>query len=207
MNILKKLTPVYLAASLLISGCTTVPKGVYSKETEIASNKRIEFKIDERAETLDQMISVSENIEEGFGYINRFNAIKAELKRNPNYDSGKDIKSLVEKVERSDLRNKFSLSNQIKDFSYYRYDTVQTKLECAVPEKVINYTSGGLFIYGAVQVYSEDGNITSAILSFIGAGLLYILGDDVLIGDMDKKKTKNQKVLINPYHGTIKVIF
>ncbi len=210
---LKKAVTLPLVVSMLLSGCATSTQ-ITGRSS--APQKRAVVSQD-YPRTFDDLYNKVHQKEEAIGYIKRLEDIKYKTEKQSWYDPRDDIVSLVDDIESSNIAEKKSLADTVKNFSYYNETRKTTTFDTGlggVDEDFAN-SSAVLIGLGAAGWYigsnieeSEKGDSYSIegediligcgiflAAGFAWKGLVYLIGDG-----FSTSSSSNERILIKPYY-------
>jgi len=207
-----------LAAAMMLNvGCMTSHTNSRHHRTDVPSY-RIEF-VDSEPQTLGELSEAVESDKETIKYTKRLETIKDKIKTDPNYTSSDDLKSIVYDLEKSNLENKLQLSQQIKDFGYYKFYRIEkeSRFHDNVPLiTLISALVGGLVIglYTSKDfsdaVDENDNEREQEIVRnhILGGGAFVAVSTSLFYWFAGYKKEKHhyRKTYHRPYNGTSEVI-
>jgi len=201
--LMRTLISMYTAAHVLLAGCASVHKTTLDYNIGNITPSKIEFE-EKDPQTLEELSVVVEDDKKTVGYVQRFNEIKDDIKKNEDYNSTKDIRGLAQDVETSDISNKLRLSQQIKDFGYYHtierreishYDESGAKLMAALTLLVPTVA-----VYAAYQTEKEKDFKPLTLGALVGSiGFMWIIFKTNV-----KDQTTYTKYYVRPYSGSKK---
>jgi len=209
-----------LAAMMLASGCATNRQSKVISTT--TSNTRITFP-QQNLNSLDDLVKASNDATDVIKYSRRLDGIKARIREDSNYDPKGDIQRLYSDIQNSRVSYRSEISRSVRDFTYYKDETVTEKVELSNDfkqgaETVLTLGAVGYIIYASAEAVKEDEensetsgddsvDITkvmgAAVVLGIGLGLINLFMDDV----KSEERTYNRRLQINPFDGTIKYVF
>lgn len=206
----KTLLSAYLASTMLLSGCMSTQYSTRSSKIENIPASRIKI-VDRNPRTLDELISASGDYDKAFPYIQRFQRIKGNITSSNQDNVRRQIRDLADDIEKSDVKNKYVLTNQVKNFGYYRWDRIQKKT--FLEDHRWKVLGGGLLLGGMVLAdqQSRDDSSSEEGESSGGEAVLIMLGycAGVLILDkMHKGKSEEfyNKTYYTPFYDKTSVI-
>jgi hypothetical protein len=198
------LYPLVFAMGLSSTGCVTTSTDSNINRRYATSTPRITF-VEEKPQTVDELVNSYENLKETAIYRRRLESIKTKIKGDMDYNPRQDLRSLVWNIEKSDIKNKDSLADSVRNLSYYREDVITTKRDVKLWEidEIWTYAAVGTTLAVLANTYDpEEENNGDAILgSALAGSLVWFVGYHIshsIVGD-DKETKTSKKVLIKPY--------
>jgi len=206
--ITRTLISMYTAAHLVLSGCAT-NRHTSSRPYKVDSipPSKVQF-VEQDSQTLDELASGVENDKEVVGYMERFDQIKENIKKDPSYNSRGDIRSLVGAIERSDISNKFQLSQQMRDLEYYQFNKVHLKAEYKNKGAIIVGSILGILGFSyLVSKFDQADNWTEGQAFWITTGILSLCSIGGLKKVMEEAEVDYyQKTYHHPFSGKSEII-
>ena len=207
----RTLMSAYLASTLFLSGCMTTQYSTKSSRIERIPPSRIKI-VDRNPRTLDELISATGDYDKAFPYIQKFQRIKSSVTSSNQDYVRRQIRSLASDIEKSDVKNKYVLTNQVKNFGYYRWDKIQKKT--FLEKHKVSVIGGGLALGGlllADQQSREDDQAREDGESTGGEAVLIMLtycAGVLLLVKLHKGKNENfyKKTYYTPYYDRTSVI-
>ncbi len=209
-TITKTALSLYLASQLLTAGCISHSYSSTKHSISDIQPVRVEFVEKRQTKTLslDELMQANKDASKTFQYTDRLGNIKKKIKSDLEYKPTTDIRRLVYDIDHSRLDNKLLLSQEIKDFGYYRFDRVKHKAYNQNKAGTVLLWIGG--IIGISYLVSEADSadnysqgesfaITAGLLSLVSIGALQNLFKE-------SHNTYYNKSYYQPYYDKLETI-
>jgi len=206
----KKLLTGYLASTMFLSGCATTSYSSRSYKIGNIPASRIQL-VDRTPQSLDDLMNASGEFEKALPYMQKFYNIKSNIRIGNESETRRNIRDLVSDVERSDLKSKYNLSKQFKDFGYYKFEETTAKRTTKGDGTFTALAILGGLVWLGSEYGSSDDESGEEDSSVDAGGLLAYCGVlfvGYLISQItqEKRHTTYNKVYYNPYEGSSRTV-
>ncbi len=207
-----------IVATMLLTGCSSVSYSNRGSSRVVRSTQYIPT-MNERPHSLEEMMAASGRANEAMQFSRRFEDIKSGIGHKSNYGSNqrssyiynprRDIRQLVYDIEHSDIRNRSQMASTVKNFTYYRTDTIvkERRFQHQTTSLFLATLTGAGVYYAKQQEIERNGDTDDSpdAEAVISGVVSYFLWNFILDSFGDRTdKTIRKTYRINPYYGTQK---